>query len=172
MNTSTVGGTASTMTWTPQLQLASVKSPAGTTGYVYDASGNLLLRTGTSESTLYLPGEELNLASGVVAPTRYYTSGGATVAMRVGGSGTNGTLTWLTADGQDSTQVAMNATTGATTEQRYLPFGAQGGTQGPTTGSQDGYLGQAFDPATGPHPGRRPVLQPCTGPVPLTRRDR
>jgi RHS repeat-associated protein len=148
LSSRTIGGAASTLTWTPQLQLASVKNPAGTTGYVYDASGSLLLRTGPSASTLYLPGEELTLTSGAVVPTRYYSSGGATVAMRVGGGGTNGTLTWLTADGQDSSQVAVNAATGATTEQRYLPFGAQRGTQGPTAGTQDGYLGHPYDPGT------------------------
>jgi RHS repeat-associated protein len=81
-------------------------------------------------------------------PTRYYTSGSATVALRVGGSGTNGSLTWLTADGQDSSQIAVNAATGATTEQRYLPFGAQRGTQGPPAGTQDGYLGQPYDPGS------------------------
>ena len=43
--------------------------------------------------------------------------------MWVGGP-SNGTLTWLTSDGANSTQVAIKPTTGVTTQTRWLPFGA------------------------------------------------
>jgi RHS repeat-associated protein len=149
MTSSSVGGTAATMTWNPQQLLSSVSGGGNTTSYVYDAAGNLLVRHGPASTTLYLPGEDLNLTGTTVTPTRYYVIGGATVAMRVGGSnGSTGTLTWLTADALDSSQVAINASTGTYTQQRYTPYGAQRGTQGPTAGTQHGFLGHPYDPST------------------------
>src|SRR6185503_6700493 len=80
--------------------------------------------------------------------TRYYTCGGSTVGMRVGGTG-NGTLTWLTSDVANSTQAAVNPSTGTTTQTRWLPFGAQRGTQALPTGTNRGFLGENGDPSTG-----------------------
>jgi RHS repeat-associated protein len=145
----TVAGTSSTLAWTPRQQLASITSGTSTTSYIYDAGGNLLIRKAPTGSTLYLPGEELNTSGSTVTPTRYYTCGGTAVAQRVGGNGTTGTLTWLANDSQASAQLAINPDTGAGTEQRYLPFGAQRGTGGPPAGSQRAFLGQVFDPGVG-----------------------
>jgi len=69
--------------------------------------------------------------------------------MRVGGGGTNGTLTWLMADVQNSAQISINASTGVSAEQLYSPFGAQRGAQGPPSGSQRGFLNNPYDPSTG-----------------------
>jgi RHS repeat-associated protein len=148
MTSRSMGGVADTMTYDAQQQMLSFAGGGTTVGYVYDGSGDLLLRTGQGGATLYLPGQELNLAGTAVTPTRYYTLDGATVAMRVGGAGATGTLTWLAADGQGSTQIAINATTGAFARQLYLPYGGQRGSQGPPAGTQNGYLGKAFDPTT------------------------
>ncbi len=148
MTSRSVGGVAATMTYDPQQQMSAFTAGGAADGYVYDSSGSLLLRSGPSGSTLYLPGEEISLAGGVVTPTRYYNLNGSQVAMRVGGGGATGTLTWLAADGQRSTQVAISAASGTVTRQLYLPYGGQRGPQGPTPGTQRGYLDQAFDPAT------------------------
>lgn len=106
-----------------------------------------LMRKTTGDTVLYLPGQELHLTGSAVTPTRYYSSG-TTTAMRVGGAG-SGVLTWLAGDRQGSTQVAVNAATGAYTQQRYLPFGVQRGSQGPTNGSNRTFLGRDIDPSTG-----------------------
>jgi RHS repeat-associated protein len=75
-----------TLTWDPEGKLATDKTAAGVTSYVYDASGNELVRHDPDTTTLYLPGEELvrNNATGAVTGTRYYAHGASTVAVRVG----------------------------------------------------------------------------------------
>jgi RHS repeat-associated protein len=148
MTTSTVAGVTTNYTWA-QRQLASASTVGGTTNYIYDAGGNLLLRKSPAETVLYLAGQELHLTGTVVAPTRFYNSGGSTVGQRAADGTTNGALTWLTADSQGSAQLAINANTGAYNQQRYLPFGAQRGTQGPPSGSNRSFLGHDADPTTG-----------------------
>lgn len=144
-NARTIAGVAATAIWTPQQQLASMTTGSTTTSFIYDAGGSRLMREAPGDSVLYLPGQELHLTGTVVTPTRYYASGGATVAMRVGG----GTLTWLTADTQGSADVSVNASTGTAIQQRYLPFGARRSTQAPPTGSNRAFLGRNVDPTTG-----------------------
>ena len=47
-----------TLTWNAAGQLTSAATAAGTTSYVYDADGNLLLQKRPAARTLYLPGEQ------------------------------------------------------------------------------------------------------------------
>ncbi|MCX5009198.1 polymorphic toxin-type HINT domain-containing protein [Streptomyces sp. NBC_00638] len=148
MTSRTVDGKSTTYVWNALGRLTSTTG-ASTTGYVYDADGTLLIRKGATESVLYLGGQEFHKAgSAAVKGTRYYTAGSSAVAMRVAGTSGNGKLTWLMADQQSSTQLAVDTATGAPTRRRYLPFGAQRGTAGLPAGADRGFLGKAEDPDT------------------------
>ncbi|WP_276145774.1 polymorphic toxin-type HINT domain-containing protein [Streptomyces europaeiscabiei] len=149
-------GTATTIdyTWTKLAQLATVKTTKASgselTRYAYDADGNLLVRTTPSETIASLGGTELRTDGTTVTATRHYTSGGATVAMRTteGTTATNGKLTYLMADTQASTQIAVDATTGTSTRRRYTPFGDELSGNLPT-GTDNGFLGKTEDTSTG-----------------------
>ncbi|HEX5142495.1 MAG TPA: RHS repeat-associated core domain-containing protein, partial [Mycobacterium sp.] len=143
----TVSGIAGNSIFDAQQHMTSMTTGGATTLFVYDAAGNRLLRKSAGDNVLYLPGQELHANGATVTPTRYYTSGAYTCAMRVGGNGTTGALIWLTADTQGSAQLAINASSGTSTQQRYLPFGAQRGPQGPPTGSDRSFLGHSLDPS-------------------------
>ena len=56
--------------------------------------------------------------------TRYYTSGGAVVALRTAG---DSAPTWLMADTQGSAQIAIQGWSGVVSRQRYTPYGAHRG---------------------------------------------
>ncbi|MER7106706.1 RHS repeat-associated core domain-containing protein [Streptomyces sp. NPDC000229] len=149
----TAAGIASTLTWTPERQLASItqKKTGGdeTTRYVRDADGNVLLRTSVREHVLYLDGHELRKAGTTAAKaTRYYAAEDANLAMRTADGSATGVLTWLLGDGQASTQLAIT-TAGVVTRRRYTPFGAQRGSTGLSSASDRGYVGMAEDDSTG-----------------------
>ncbi|MEU8868284.1 polymorphic toxin-type HINT domain-containing protein, partial [Streptomyces umbrinus] len=141
-------------TWTKFAQLSTVKttktSGSELTRYAYDADGNLLVRTTPAETVASLGGTELRTDSSTVTATRHYTVGGATVAMRTseGTTATNGKLTYLTADTQASTQIAVDTSTGASTRRRYTPFGDERSGTLPT-GTDAGFLGKTEDTSTG-----------------------
>ncbi|MFB9390392.1 RHS repeat-associated core domain-containing protein [Streptomyces coeruleoprunus] len=119
------------------------------TRYVYDADGQLLMRTSPNGNVLYLGDQEIHKSTtGTPVATRYYKSGDSTVAMRVA-DGASGKLTWLMADHQASTQLGIDAVTGAVTRRRYLPFGGQRGSTSLPAGTTRGFLGKPEDPSTG-----------------------
>jgi len=142
LQTRTIGGVKSTLTWDAQSQLTSVATPTGTSSFVYSADGDRLLRTDSGSTTLFLEGTELVAGASGVSGTRYYVSGGATVAQR-----TPAGLTWLTADQQGSEQLAITAS-GAVSRQRYLPNGAPRGA-GTALPTDRGFLGKVQDKTTG-----------------------
>ncbi|MCX4911992.1 RHS repeat-associated core domain-containing protein [Streptomyces sp. NBC_00687] len=155
MKQRTEGSTTTDYTWTKLSQLSTVKttktSGSELTRYTYDADGNLVVRTAPQETVASLGGTELRTTDGTnVTATRYYSSGTTAVAMRTstGNSTTNGKLTYLMADTQASTQLAVDATTGASTRRRYTPFGDQRNGTLPT-GTDSGFLGKAEDTSTG-----------------------
>ncbi|MEV7028865.1 RHS repeat-associated core domain-containing protein [Streptomyces sp. NPDC093272] len=146
-------GKTSDYTWTPQGQLstATVTDSTGAklTRYAYDADGALLVRTTPQETIAYLGGMELHNDGTKTTATRYYTCGGATVAMRTtAGTPSGNTLTYLMADNQASTQLTVNAATGTTTRRRYTPFGDERSGTLPT-GTSNGFLGKTEDTSTG-----------------------
>ncbi|WP_268248797.1 polymorphic toxin-type HINT domain-containing protein [Streptomyces brasiliensis] len=139
-------------TWTKLGQLASAKTTdsggSRLTRYTYDADGNLLIRTSPQETVAYLGGMELRTTDGTNATaTRYYTCGTSTVAMRTTTS-TGGKLTYLMADTQASTQLAVDAATAATSRRRYTPFGDERSGTLPA-GTSNGFLGKTEDTSTG-----------------------
>jgi RHS repeat-associated protein len=148
-------GKTSDYTWTRLGQLATAKttdtSGSKLTRYTYDADGNLLIRTAPEETVAYLGGMELRTTDNTNATaTRYYTCGTTTVAMRTttGTTTAGGKLTYLMADTQASTQLAVDSITGATTRRRYTPFGDERSGTLPT-GTSSGFLGKTEDTSTG-----------------------
>ncbi|MDN3357330.1 polymorphic toxin-type HINT domain-containing protein [Actinomadura sp. DC4] len=142
----TVAGKNTTLDWNELHQLTTATTGGSSTGFVYDAGGERLIRSDPGATTLYLGGMELRAAGGSVTATRYYSLGGATVALRHTG---DPAATWLTADTQGSAQLSIQGWTGTIARQRYLPFGAHRGDRDDITATQRGFLGQTEDPTTG-----------------------
>ena len=140
------------LTWNDAGQLTQdAITPAGSstaqdTGYVYDASGALLLTADPAGSTLYLDDEELSLSGGTVTGTRYYTVGGATIATRTGAA----TVSFLAGDQQGTSTVAISAASLAVTRRYYDPYGNPLGTSSASfPAGEKGFVGGADDAATG-----------------------
>ncbi|NLT57327.1 MAG: RHS repeat protein [Actinomycetales bacterium] len=143
--TRTVAGTAQTLAWDAEGHLSSVTEGSGTTGYVYDADGERLIRREPKAVTLYLDGTEVRLdrTTDTVTATRFYTYEGKTIAAR----NTAGVV-FYAADNQGTAQLQINATTNAVTRRRFTPFGD---TRGPAPSNwvgDHGYVNGTTD-ATG-----------------------
>lgn len=168
-------GTTTDYTWTKLNQLASVKttksSGSDLTRYTYDADGSLLVRTTSQETVAYVAGMELRTTDGTnVTATRSYACGTVTAAMRTttGNAVANGKLTYLMADTQASTQIAVDAGTGTATRRRYTPFGDQRSGTLPT-GTDRWRPRQDRGRQHRTVPARSPCLRPHTGPLPQPR---
>ncbi|WP_405908933.1 RHS repeat-associated core domain-containing protein [Streptomyces sp. NBC_00828] len=159
-------GTATqSLVWNEESKLGKVVEGSSTTGYVYDADGNLLIRRNTAgETVLYIGPTEVHLdgGTGKYWAQRYYSAGDSTIALRSNKSGTN-TLTWLAADRHGTSALAVEATTQAVTKRYTTPFGStrSGGTG--TWADDKGFLGKTADASTGlTHIGAR-EYDPATG---------
>jgi RHS repeat-associated protein len=139
-----VGGDTETLTWDVERQLASVAGPSGTTGFVYDAGGQRLLRTTPQGRTLYFAGHEIraSLDGATVTATRTYTFGGQLIATRTG----SGAAEYVTGDQQAS--VIASAPGGQTPDvtRAYDPYGRR--RSGGELDSDRGWLGQVEDDTT------------------------
>ena len=81
LTTRTRAGAKQALEWDAEGRLAKVTEDGKATSYVYDATGERLIRRDPSGTTLYLPGTELHLDSGGgLAGTRYYSHAGHTIA--------------------------------------------------------------------------------------------
>ena len=92
--------------------------------YLYDATGNRLVRKEGGTTTLYLPGgQELTLttSTGVVKATRYYAWGGQSIAVRTG-TALAGVST-LIADPHGTANLSITNTTNVLTQRRLGPYG-------------------------------------------------
>jgi RHS repeat-associated protein len=149
-NTTAITGGATgdeALTWTDQDQLATDSTINGTTNYVYDADGNLLVRRDPGQTTLFLGDEQIvrNTTTGVVTGTRYYSANGQIIASRAGAANP----VYLVPDRQGTDQLAVTSDTLAVTRRQYLPFGQTRGTA-PTVwpGGDTGYVGGTVDTTT------------------------
>ncbi|WP_338676733.1 polymorphic toxin-type HINT domain-containing protein [Streptomyces sp. SCSIO 30461] len=153
-NTTKRPGKAGTqdLTWSEEAQLTKLTESGKSTDYVYDADGELLIRsTAGGERILYAGATELHLrANGTTWAQRYYASEGLTVALRSNESGTN-KLTYLTGDHHGTQSLAISTDSAQTFSKRYMsPFGAERGKPTGTTWPDDkGFLGKTDDKATG-----------------------
>ncbi|NED32461.1 RHS repeat-associated core domain-containing protein, partial [Streptomyces sp. SID8499] len=135
------------LTWNDQDKLATDTTSAGSTGYLYDADGSLVLRTGPSQATLYLDDEEIveNTASHALSGTRYYAIGDTTVAER----SSSGDVQYLIPDRQGTDTLAIDYQSQAVTRRQYLPFGKVRGTAPSSWPGDKGYVGGITDTGTG-----------------------
>jgi RHS repeat-associated protein len=125
-------------------QLTSVTNGSNTTGYIYDANGNLLLQTDNSTTTLYLPDEQIVSSSGVLSGTRYYAVDGVTVAAR----SSSGDVQYLIGNQQGTDSVAIDAADLAVTNRYYNPWGGALGFP-PSFPGNKGFVGGTTDATTG-----------------------
>ncbi len=149
-NTSSMsGGPAGnqTLTWNDQGQLSTDTTAAGTTHFLYDADGDLLLRKDPGQTTLYLDDEQLVLptGTGTVTGTRNYQAAGTDVAVRSG----SGAVSYLIPDQQGTDELAIDSASEAVTRRQYLPYGQARGTAPISWPDGDkGYVGGTTDPTT------------------------
>lgn len=143
------GGTATNLSWNPGSDLTSSDKSSATTRYVYDATGQRVLKITPTAVTAYLGQDEATapLPSGVAVGTRRYSEAGTVVASRVG----SGALVFQLADIQGSATIQTGSGDPATAvvkRQRYTPYGAPRGASNQIDINQ-GWLGQTQDDATG-----------------------
>lgn len=136
-----------TLTWNENNRLASVTTPAGVTGYVYDADGNQLIRSDPDSTTLYLPMQEIvrNNTTGTLTGTRYYTHNGTTVAMRIAGNNPR----YVQSDQHGTAQVTVSTTDFTTTRRVFDPYGNPIGTVQGLWPDNRGFLNMPHNPVTG-----------------------
>ncbi|MGW1785605.1 polymorphic toxin-type HINT domain-containing protein [Streptomyces sp. NPDC002143] len=143
----TIGGNAQSLLWTDSGKVNEVTEANGSkTSYLYDSSGNRLVRKDPSGTTVYLPGTELKLSADGTKKeaTRYYEYAGQTVAVR-----TAAKLSFTAADHHGTGELAIDAATGVISQRRFDPFGVE---RGATTGvwpGEKGYVGGTIDASTG-----------------------
>lgn len=163
-NTTSRPGTQAkqTLVWNSEGKLVSTSEPAAgskpklATNYLYDASGELLIRraTGDGDTVLYLGGTEVRLTTKgttkILSGTRYYTAAGKTIALRTATSGVSGTkLKFLCSDPHGTASLILEPATWAVTKRYTTPFGSTRGAT-PTTWPDDkGFLGKPADTTTG-----------------------
>lgn len=157
-NTTSRPGTSAqqSLAWNSEGKLAKTTEGTAETSYLYDASGELLIRRakGDGDTILYLGGTEVRLTvkgtAKTLAGTRYYTAAGQTIAVRTAVSGTSGTkLSFLAADHHGTSSLSLDATTYAITKRYTSPFGESRGTK-PTAWPDDkAFLGKPADSVTG-----------------------
>lgn len=143
---------AQSLAWSDEGKLAKVTESGKATDYLYDADGNLLIRTTQDgERVLYAGATELHLrADGTTWAQRYYSAGGTPVAVRTNQSGTD-KLCYLAGDNHNTSSLAVTSdSTQAVTKRHMDPFGAE---RGKPTGQQwpddKGFLGKTDDTTTG-----------------------
>jgi RHS repeat-associated protein len=140
------------LTWTPQGNLATDTTSAGTTTYLYDADGNLLLRKDPGRTTLFVGDEQITLdtTTNHLTGARYYSLGTATVAvMTSANDGSAPTIDFLVPDRQGTDTLAIDYTTQQVTRREYTPYGQPRGTTPTTWPGDRGYVGGTPDPTTG-----------------------
>ncbi|WP_308288877.1 RHS repeat domain-containing protein [Streptomyces humicola] len=150
-NTTSISGGADgnqTLTWNDQGKLATDTTSSGSTNYLYDTDGNLVLRTDPGQATVYLSDEQIvDTTSGstqTLSGTRYYTTGGITTAER----SSTGDVQYLIPDRQDTDTLAIDYQTLNLTRRQYTPFGDTRGTAPTTWPGDKGYVGGTPDPTT------------------------
>jgi RHS repeat-associated protein len=144
--------TRQSLLWNKEGKLGRLTEGATATDYLYDADGSLLIRRSNAadgETVLYLGATEVHLKSGKKWANRYYTVGGATIAVRSNASGTE-KLQYLSGDHHGTSTVAVSSDSTQTLSKRYTtPFGLARGSGVGTWPDDKGFLGKSADSSTG-----------------------
>lgn len=149
---SSTGTPTQSLVWDAEGRLGSVTtaSPAATVAsYLYDASGERLLRREAGKATLYLGSTEISAsvsdASAPATGVRYYSHGDRVIATRTGPAKSH--VTTLFADPQGTATHSATNTTSVLTTRRSTPYGAP--RQWPVWPSDRGFLHGPVDAGTG-----------------------
>ncbi len=135
----------SKVTYTPQGQVAAVTTSSGTTSYLYDASGTLLIQSDPSSTILYADGgtEEITLTGTTLSGLRLLSApDGVTIT-----ESSSGTDTYELANQQGTASEDIAAATLAITRRYFDPWGNQVGTP-PAWPDHNAFLGKPQDPNT------------------------
>ena len=147
MTSRTTPGTGTqTMTWSDDGRLTAITGgAAGNSSFVYNADGTVLLEKDPTNTTLYLPGEELILTGSTVTGTRDYALPGGGTAVR---TATGANYQFEISDQHGTSGLALDSTAQNPTWRQFTPFGASRGT---TTSWVDnrGFLNAPNDTSTG-----------------------
>ena len=141
-----LAGARQTLTWDDEGHVSSATDSKGKTEYVYDATGERLIRRDPTATTLYLDGTEIKLdrASKAKTSTRYYTHNGMTIAVRAAAG-----VQFLAPDHHGTAEVAVHSATQAVTRRRSLPFGGPREASPAAWVGDRGFVGGTIDASTG-----------------------
>jgi RHS repeat-associated protein len=136
----------SKITYTPQGQVASDTTSSGTTSYIYDANGNLLIQADPSSTTLYADAgaEQITLTGSTLTGVRLLAApDGVTVT-----ESSSGTGSYQIANQQGTALEDVQAVSLTVTRRYYDPWGEP---VGPSAAWPDNntFLGQPQDPNSG-----------------------
>jgi RHS repeat-associated protein len=146
-NTKTrTGASALTLSYYPQGTTSSVTTSSGTSNYLYDAAGNLLIQRDPTSTTLYLDGgaEQLVLSGGTVTGSRFYTEPDGTTIVR----SSSAAISYTVANQQGTSLESVSASTLAVTRRYFDPYGAARGAAASSWPDNLGYVGRPADAAT------------------------
>lgn len=143
----TIGTTKQNLIWDDEGRLQSLTQGTNSDSYRYDTEGQRFIRRDSTGTTLYLPGgNELHVDKvGLVAGSRYYSTGTKTIAVRNGAK-----LTFLFSDqhGTGTTQITTDAAQ-TVSQRKTTLFGAPRGTQAAGWTGDKGFVGGTKDADTG-----------------------
>ncbi|WP_440862286.1 RHS repeat-associated core domain-containing protein [Streptomyces tanashiensis] len=139
------------LVWSEEGQLGTLTESGRKTGYLYDADGELLVRTTDGgEQVLYAGATELHVRTDKSAwAQRTYGTEDMTVAVRTNESGQN-KLFFLAGDHHETQSLSVSADASQTvTKRRLAPFGGTRGGSVGTWPTDKGFLGMTSDATTG-----------------------
>ncbi|MFC5290282.1 RHS repeat-associated core domain-containing protein [Actinokineospora guangxiensis] len=141
-----VAGVEQTLEWDAEGHLSKVTKGSSVTEFLYDASGDRLIRREPGATTLYLGGSEyrLDTATATVRGTRYIDAGGAT-AVRTA----DGKVNYVLADHHGTGDRAIDGSTLAATRRSSMPFGETRGITPAVWPGSKGFIGGVEDKSTG-----------------------
>jgi len=146
------GSAAQSLAWSSEGRLDQLTENGKKTDYLYDADGELLIRsTENGERVLYTGKTELHLRTdGTTWAQRTYSSGSLNIALRTNQAGNN-KLYYLAGDHQGTQTLSVSAgSTQEFTKRRTTPFGAERGkAEGGNWPDDKGFLGKTKDTTTG-----------------------
>ncbi|WAX81709.1 RHS repeat-associated core domain-containing protein [Streptomyces sp. KMM 9044] len=139
-----------TLSWNEEGDLAKVTEDGKATEYLYDAAGELLIRSTTGgERVLYAGDTELHLrADGSTWAQRHYGTDEVTVAVRSNETGSD-RLSYLAADHHSTSTLAIDAIDQTYTKRHMDPFGNTRGASAGSWPNDKGFIGKTSDATTG-----------------------
>jgi RHS repeat-associated protein len=149
MQSETLPSCKQALTWTDDGKLATDATAAGTTSYVYDADGNVLLQKDPGQTTLYLfRGAEqlvLDTATQAITGTRFLALPGGGEVVRTG-AGSNYQFEFT--DQHGTGVLTLNSSLQSPQWRQFTAYGAPRGTAPASWPDTNGFLGKPTDADT------------------------